>query len=114
MTVLFRHVRTGHLVARPEPGDEPVRRRADRARDIAKLDASPMWVRVTDDTAPIEGPVERGAAAESADPAAAPFQPAGHTVPEVLAYLADADEGERRRVLDAEAGGKARRGILAG
>lgn len=97
MTVIFKHVRTGHLVARPEPDDEPVRRRQARARDIAKLDASPMWERV-----------ESGGGAEGE------FNPADHTVAEVLAHLADADEEERSRVLGAEAEGKGRRGILQG
>ena len=40
------------------------------------------------------------------------FDPGEHTAPEVLAYLADADETERERVLTAEAAGKARKGIL--
>lgn len=44
--------------------------------------------------------------------AAAPFDPAGHNVVDVLAYLADADEDERARVLAAEAAGEARATIL--
>lgn len=36
------------------------------------------------------------------------FDPGEHGVPEVLAYLADADETERERVLAAEAAGKNR------
>lgn len=40
------------------------------------------------------------------------YNPADHTVDEVNAYLADADEAERTRVLDAERDGKARTGIL--
>lgn len=40
------------------------------------------------------------------------FDPSGHTVVDVLAYLADADEDERARVLAAEAAGEARATIL--
>jgi hypothetical protein len=41
-----------------------------------------------------------------------PFDPSAHNAPEVHAYLADADEEERMRVLAAEAAGKNRKGIL--
>ncbi|MFJ4799197.1 hypothetical protein [Kitasatospora purpeofusca] len=40
------------------------------------------------------------------------FDPAEHTVPEVLDHLADADEDETERVLAAELGGQARKGIV--
>lgn len=42
----------------------------------------------------------------------AEFDPARHTAREVVSYLANADEGERQRVLDAEAAGKARDTVL--
>lgn len=43
------------------------------------------------------------------------YNPADHTVDEVNAYLADADDTERQRVLDAEAGAeKPRTGITEG
>lgn len=45
-------------------------------------------------------------------PPADDFDPAEHNVPDVLAYLADADEDERARVLAAEAAGQARATIL--
>jgi hypothetical protein len=41
-----------------------------------------------------------------------PFDPGEHKAPEVLAYLKDADEEERARVLAAEAEGQKRKGIL--
>ncbi|MEU0991936.1 hypothetical protein [Streptomyces sp. NPDC005953] len=41
------------------------------------------------------------------------FDPGQHTVRDVLAYLADADDAERERVLAAETAGQARKGILA-
>lgn len=41
-----------------------------------------------------------------------PFDPAKHGAPAVLDYLATADEPEAARVLDAEAEGKARKGIV--
>ncbi|MEU8316699.1 MULTISPECIES: hypothetical protein [Actinomycetes] len=47
-----------------------------------------------------------------ADPDLGAFDPGIHPVREVLAYLADADEEERERVLAAEAAGQARKGIL--
>ncbi|MEU0465024.1 hypothetical protein ABZ215_13555 [Amycolatopsis sp. NPDC006131] len=43
---------------------------------------------------------------------AEPFDPGDHTVTEVMAYLDDADDVERARVLDAEKAGKNRRGIV--
>lgn len=51
------------------------------------------------------------------DPAAAElgavvFNPAEHKVEDVLAYLADADEAERDRVIAAEAEGQARKSII--
>lgn len=39
------------------------------------------------------------------------FDPADHTVAEVNAYLAGADEAERARVLDAEQAGKDRQSV---
>ncbi|MFB7007887.1 MULTISPECIES: hypothetical protein [unclassified Streptomyces] len=47
-----------------------------------------------------------------AEPSRAPFDPAEHDVPAVLAYLAEADEEETARVLAAEAAGKSRKTIL--
>jgi hypothetical protein len=41
-----------------------------------------------------------------------PFDPGEHKAPEVLAYLKDADDEERARVLAAEAEGQKRKGIL--
>lgn len=40
------------------------------------------------------------------------FDPADHTVLQVIAHLAEADEEETARVLDAEAGGDQRKGLL--
>lgn len=45
--------------------------------------------------------------------AAGPFDPADHTVAEVEEYLTAADPDEFRRIYDAEAAGKERKGILA-
>jgi hypothetical protein len=41
-----------------------------------------------------------------------PFDPGEHKAPEVIAYLKDANEEERARVLAAEADGQKRKGIL--
>lgn len=58
-------------------------------------------------------PVEPESTPEHAptEPAEA-FDPADHNVVDVVAYLADADEDERARVLAAEAAGEARATIL--
>jgi hypothetical protein len=40
------------------------------------------------------------------------FDPARHTIEQVQAHLATADDAERTRVLDAERAGKARQGLL--
>ena len=40
------------------------------------------------------------------------FDPAEHTVLQVIAHLAEADEAETARVLDAEAEGEKRKGLL--
>jgi hypothetical protein len=41
-----------------------------------------------------------------------PFDPSEHNAPQVQAYLKDADDEERARVLAAEADGRNRKGIL--
>lgn len=45
----------------------------------------------------------------SAEPAE--FDPTLHKVDDVIAYLVEADDDERARVIEAEAAGKARKGI---
>jgi hypothetical protein len=62
---------------------------------------------------PAEEPVEEEPAEEDAPEEGAPdeFDPGEHTVVEVLAYLAEHPE-ERERVLQAEAEGRGRKGIL--
>ncbi len=56
------------------------------------------------------------AATRPTAPARAPegglFDPGEHTVPEILAHLAGADETEAARVLAAEQAGQARKGIV--
>ncbi|WP_432091824.1 hypothetical protein [Streptomyces sp. NRRL F-5630] len=51
------------------------------------------------------------AQANPAPPAPDAFDPGAHDVPGVLAHLADADAAETARVLDVEAGGKARKSL---
>ncbi|MFJ8049304.1 hypothetical protein [Streptomyces luteogriseus] len=72
-------------------------------------------------TAPSEGGQAPPLTAAQADPRARAdeeedggegFDPAEHTVLQVIAHLAEADEGETARVLDAEAGGEKRKGLL--
>lgn len=56
---------------------------------------------------------DRLAAEAAAANATAVFDPAEHDVDEVTAYLAEADDDERSRVLAAEKDGKARKTVLA-
>lgn len=49
---------------------------------------------------------------EAEELGAVTFNPSDHNVEDVLAYLADADEDERARVLTLEADGQARKSIL--
>ncbi|MFH9692640.1 hypothetical protein [Streptomyces globisporus] len=46
------------------------------------------------------------------DPEGGGFDPAEHTVLQVIAHLAEADEDETARVLDSEATGEKRKGLL--
>ncbi|MFD8318604.1 hypothetical protein [Kitasatospora purpeofusca] len=57
------------------------------------------------------GPPAPPAVTEPAGPLVL-FDPAEHTVPEVLEHLAAADEDETERVLAAELAGPARKGIV--
>ena len=102
MVVVYRNTRTGRIVYMTAP--------------VPAMDRSARWERADDLS-------DAGRAAPAApvlswpDPApdpAGPFDPAEHTVAQVNAYLADADEDERARVLAAEADGRARRGIVEG
>jgi hypothetical protein len=73
-----------------------------RARMGAGADAGPL-TRAQADPA-TQNPQEPGPGDE--------FDPAEHTVVQVVAYLAQADEQETARVLDAEAAGEKRKGLL--
>jgi hypothetical protein len=64
-----------------------------------------------DDT---EGDREGDAGTEQPGASAAGFDPSGKSVKEVEAYLEDADDAERQRVLNAEAAGKNRPTLLNG
>lgn len=70
--------------------------------------AEPVEV-VPEGPLPVEGalPDEQ----PSGDQLADPYDPAEHTVAEVVTYLASADQAERTRVIEAEAAGKARKTI---
>ncbi|MCI1896359.1 MAG: trigger factor [Ancrocorticia sp.] len=56
---------------------------------------------------------EKTAADEDKDAAEQPFDPANAKVDEVLAYVANVDDAERARVLEAEKAGKARKSLIA-
>lgn len=55
---------------------------------------------------------EEAPAAEATESADDAFDPSDHTVAEVKAYVAEADDAEKARVIEAEKAGKARKGIL--
>jgi hypothetical protein len=89
--VVYRNTATGRTVNLLEPS--PL------------MDRSQRWERADDDQADDQ-------ADERPAPDGKPYDPAAHSVPQVRAYLARADDAERTRVLDAERAGKARRGVL--
>ncbi|MFD9952470.1 hypothetical protein [[Kitasatospora] papulosa] len=83
-----------------------VRVRADEAARYRARTAAPAGGQAPPLTAAQADP----RAPEQADPDA--FDPAEHTVLQVIAHLAEADEEETVRVLDAEASGEQRKGLL--
>ncbi|WP_182704177.1 hypothetical protein [Thermomonospora cellulosilytica] len=89
--VIYKNTKTGAIVRLAAPNKA--------------MDQSQRWQRVEE-------------TAEPADPAGGQepgrYDPADHTVDEVNAYLADVDLAERERIIQAEAEGKARRGIISG
>ncbi|CAL9665061.1 hypothetical protein SUDANB145_07119 (plasmid) [Streptomyces sp. enrichment culture] len=97
-----RVVKAGQIVADDDP---VVKGREDAFESVdAHLARRPRTEQAT------AGPGEVRTVAPSAETAA--FDPGAHKADEVLAYLQDADEDERARVLAAEAAGKNRKGIL--
>lgn len=99
--VAYRNTRTGRFVHLAEP--------------LPSMDRSKRWERVEED----EAPKEPGGAVSPPWPEPAPdpdgaFDPGEHTVAQVNAHLADVDLAERERVLQAEAEGRGRRGVLSG
>lgn len=101
MAVTYRNTRTGRVVHMAEP--------------LPSMERSRRWERVEPDTPAEKEEPERLSPWPDPNPnPSGPFDPAEHTVAQVNAYLADADRGERERVLQAEAEGRARRGVLSG
>lgn len=96
MAVTYRNTKTG--------------RRTTLGEASPLMDRSTRWVR---EVGEVEA-VEPGAGEAAPEVSPAPFDPAGHTVDDVNAHLDEVDADERARVLQAEAAGKNRRGIVAG
>lgn len=71
-----------------------------RARTGGSAPAAPLT------RAQAQLPGDRGGAEDG------PFDPSAHDLPAVNAYLAEADEAETARVLDAEAAGKNRKTLV--
>lgn len=93
----------GHLFAEPEASSRPALPATLKA--VEQATAEPGEQRTLTPPAAVQG-VDK----QQAD--GTPFDPGAHKAPEVLAYLKDADEEERARVLAAEAEGQKRKGIL--
>lgn len=72
-------------------------------RPVEQATADPGQVRTLTPPVPAGG---------DSEPDGKPFDPNEHKAPEVIAYLKDADEDERARVLAIEADGQKRKGIL--
>lgn len=92
---LVRPVSDGYIVPE-ELGGESKTPKQDNVSPPTTTDTS------LPDTAPEEGTA----------PQAQQFDPSDHGIGRVKAYLEDADEEERQRVLDAERSGKARKTLL--
>lgn len=73
-----------------------------------------LQVRPEDEAGHTAEHVEVGPDTEGPEPTDEQFNPEQHTVKDVEAYLEDADDDERVRVLQAEADGKARPTLLNG
>ena len=70
------------------------------------------WVEVDADTPTAEEAASQAEVEEFHREAGIVFDPSAHNVDEVRAHLAEADEDERRRVLEAEEAGNARVTLL--
>ena len=102
MTVAYRNTKTGRVVRLADP--------------LPSMDRSKRWQRIdADEPARDQGDAPKPPWEEPApaDPGG-PFDPTGHTVAQVNEHLAGAALPERERVLQAEAEGRGRRGILQG
>ena len=77
---------------------------------VAQQEHSPGKVAAAEKIVPGGAMFEQAAQPDPVEEEA--FDPAEHTVAEVEAYLADADEAERERVLEAERAGEARRTLV--
>lgn len=103
MAVAYRNTKTGRIVRLAEA--------------LPSMDRSKRWERLGNGEAPDQAAAQSGPVAPwpvpTPDPDG-PFDPGEHTVTQVNDHLAGAEVGERERVLQAEADGRGRRGILAG
>lgn len=90
--------------------DEPGTGRGSRQKDMP--DAHPRFTDPDAAPAQVEVVVATAEPDEGDDDDGDEFDPAEHNVDDVLAYLADADDAERNRVLGDERAGKNRKGIV--
>jgi hypothetical protein len=107
----------GPLVVNPEihgSGPKPIHPGDVHVEDPAAQDAQETALTEATLVENQDVPTATTEAAQANDAKDAPstFDPGEHTVDDVLAHLADADDDERARVLAAEETGKARKGIL--
>lgn len=87
-----------------------IRVRADEASRYRARTTPPAGGQAPPLTAAQADPRTQENEQEQGDPGA--FDPADHTVLQVIAHLADADEDETARVLDVEAGGEKRKSLV--
>ncbi|MFD8437446.1 hypothetical protein ACFV2I_20390 [Streptomyces microflavus] len=87
---------------RPEDAERARARAGARAGALTVADAHLPGSKTTDPGAD-DGPGDEGAGG---------FDPAEHTILQVMAHLAESDEEETARVLDAETAGEGRKGLV--
>lgn len=102
--VAYRNTRTGRVVYLAGP--------------LPSMDRSRRWERIAPETTTASGGEASVGGGDAFPPPLsdpdAPLDPDTATVAQVNAYLAGVDLAERERVLQAEAEGRGRRGILSG
>lgn len=103
---MIQIINPGRVPGRSSYGGTVLNFNSDGVAEVAQVSPGlERWLRAAGyDLVDLDDPVSKKEAIQ--------FEPANHTVEDVLEYLASASEKERTRVLNLEADGKARRTIL--